>query len=99
MRSRAAALLLVFALTSAAVADTAKWDIARTTPPETAAEAVALQTTLKSVVEKITPSTVAVFYGAGAGSGVIIGEDGLILTAAHVVTPQALGFGGGGRSG
>jgi serine protease Do len=98
MRSRAA-LLLVFALSTGALADTAKWDVARTTPPETAAEAVALQNTLKSVVEKVTPSTVAIFYGAGAGSGVIVSQDGLVLTAAHVVTPQPNIFGGGGRRG
>jgi serine protease Do len=62
-----------------------KWDPARTTAPESLAELKALQATVEKVVEKCTPATVAVLYGASAGSGVIVSEDGLVLTAAHVI--------------
>ncbi|MCS6864331.1 MAG: trypsin-like peptidase domain-containing protein [Gemmataceae bacterium] len=62
-----------------------KWDPDRTTPPEDLAELKALQAVVKSVVEKCTPATVAVLNGPSAGSGVIVSEDGLVLTAAHVI--------------
>lgn len=74
---------LVFA-PPAAAAEGAKWDTARTTAPESIEELKALQTAVKKVVEKTTPCTVGVVIGLGAGSGVIVTEDGLVLTAAHV---------------
>jgi serine protease Do len=49
---------------------------------------IALQDRVKSVVEKCSPSTVAILIGFGAGSGVIVSEDGLVLTAAHVITGE-----------
>ncbi len=61
-----------------------KWDIIRTTPPETLEELKLLQATVKKVVDKTSPCTVGVMLGLGAGSGVIVSEDGLVLTAAHV---------------
>lgn len=61
-----------------------KWDIARTTVPENIAELKALQDTVKHVVEKCSPCTVGILIGMSAGSGVIVNEDGLVLTAAHV---------------
>lgn len=82
----AACFALAFAvLSGSAPAADPKWDPARTTPPETIAELKALQSTVKGVVDKCTPATVAVLYGPSAGSGVIINEDGLVLTAAHVI--------------
>lgn len=87
----AACFGLLLALSSAApAADPAekvapKWDPARTTAPESLTELKALQATVEKVVEKCTPATVAVLYGASAGSGVIVSEDGLVLTAAHVI--------------
>jgi len=67
-------------------ADTAvTWDPARTTSPETVDELKALQAKVKEVVHKVTPSTVALLVGPGAGSGVIVSDDGLVLTAAHVI--------------
>lgn len=84
----AACLALLVAILSAAApaADPApKWDPARTTAPEDLNELKSLQASVKNVVDKCTPSTVAVLYGPSAGSGVIVSEDGLVLTAAHVI--------------
>ena len=66
------------------VSTSSKWDIVRTTPPETIEELKILQSVVKKVVDKTTPCTVGVMIGMGAGSGVIVNEDGLVLTAAHV---------------
>jgi len=68
----------------------AKWPTARTTAPEDADELKALQESTHRVVEKCTPSTVGILIGFGAGSGVIVSEDGLVLTAAHVITGEDL---------
>lgn len=84
---RVACLALLFALLSSAApaADAPKWDPARTTNPEDVAELKALQNAVNGVVEKCAPATVALKYGSGSGSGVIVSEDGLVLTAAHVI--------------
>ncbi|VTR96703.1 serine protease do : PDZ/DHR/GLGF domain protein OS=Pirellula staleyi (strain ATCC 27377 / DSM 6068 / ICPB 4128) GN=Psta_3927 PE=4 SV=1: Trypsin_2: PDZ_2 [Gemmata massiliana] len=79
-----------FAASSTAADPEAKWDPARTTQPEDLAELKSLQTTVKKVVDKCSPATVAVLYGASAGSGVIVSEDGLVLTAAHVIRDYEL---------
>lgn len=62
-----------------------KWETARVTSPETADELKALQARVKEVAKKATPATVGLLVGQGAGSGVIVNEDGLILTAGHVI--------------
>jgi serine protease Do len=92
----AACLTLLLGLLSAAApaADPAptpvpKWDPARTTNPDDLLEVKSLQNSVNRVVEKCTPATVAIFYGSGTGSGVIINEDGLVLTAAHVIRDYA----------
>ncbi|MDB5306652.1 MAG: hypothetical protein JWO38_854 [Gemmataceae bacterium] len=61
-----------------------KWDTARTTPPENLDELKSLQSTVKKVVDRCSPCTVGILIGMGAGSGVIVSDDGLVLTAAHV---------------
>ena len=93
----AACFALVLALFSAAApaADpapppTTKWDPARLTTPEDLAELKSLQATVKGVVEKCTPATVAILVDGAAGSGVIVSEDGLVLTAAHVIRDYEL---------
>lgn len=60
------------------------WDITRTSAPGSIEELRSLETTVKKVVQKCSPATVGIMVGAGAGSGVIVSEDGLVLTAAHV---------------
>jgi serine protease Do len=67
-----------------------KWETARTTEPEDVDELKALEGRVKQVVDKCTPSTVGILIGFGAGSGVIVSEDGLVLTAAHVITGEDL---------
>jgi serine protease Do len=44
----------------------------------------AIQQQVRKVVEKVVPCTVNVRDGGGQGSGVIVSEDGLVLTAGHV---------------
>ena len=66
-------------------ADALKWDIGRITSPESLAEMKALQFRVKEVNKQALPSTVGLLVGMGAGSGVIVSEDGLVLTAAHVI--------------
>src|SRR5687768_1066784 len=73
----------VFNFAPAQGADT-KWDPVRTTTPEDVAELKALQDTVKAVVDKTSPATVGLVVGKGAGSGVIVSPDGLVLTVAHV---------------
>lgn len=88
----AAPLLTAFPAPAAdpPVASPAKavWDITRTTAPADIAELRSLESTVKRVVEKCTPATVGVLLGMGAGSGVIVTDDGLVLTAAHVSGPS-----------
>jgi serine protease Do len=68
--------------------DSARWDTKRTTQPEDIQELKALEKRVKGVVDKCTPCTVAILIGFGAGSGVIVSEDGLVLTAAHVIAGE-----------
>jgi serine protease Do len=91
---RAACFVLLFGTLAAAApaADPVpKWDPARTTAPEDLNELKSLQNAVKNVVDKATPATVAILYPppptskGSAGSGVIVSEDGLVLTAAHVI--------------
>ncbi len=65
-----------------------KWPTQRTSNPDDIEELRALESRVKSVVDKCTPSTVAILVGVGAGSGVIVNEDGLVLTAAHVIAGE-----------
>lgn len=52
--------------------------------PENRKDLEAIQTALTSVLGKARAATVCIDLGQGSGSGVIVSEDGLILTAAHV---------------
>jgi len=52
--------------------------------PENVEDLKALQARVKYVLKTARPATVGLFIGQSAGSGVIVSEDGLILTAGHV---------------
>ena len=52
--------------------------------PESVADLRVIQQQLQSIVKHVQRCTVAVQNGRAAGSGVIVSEDGYVLTAAHV---------------
>ncbi len=52
--------------------------------PETAEDLALLEERVAQVVERSMDATVCVQSGGGSGSGVIISEDGYVLTAGHV---------------
>ena len=47
------------------------------------------QAALNSALKRVTPALVSVQDGFGAGSGVVVSADGIVLTASHVVKPPA----------
>ncbi len=86
-----AACLLLALPAGFARADTSPviWDPVRTSSPDSVEELKALQDRVKTIVAQVTPSTVGLEIPDGRhigfGSGVIVSDDGLVLTAAHVV--------------
>lgn len=52
--------------------------------PTSVDELKAMQRHVQQLVPRVTPTVVAVQYRGGMGSGVIISEDGYVLTAGHV---------------
>ncbi|NJM37606.1 MAG: serine protease [Akkermansiaceae bacterium] len=54
--------------------------------PENRKDLESIEKALKNVLPKVRAATVGIEIKDGSGSGVIISEDGLILTAAHVAT-------------
>ncbi len=54
-------------------------------PPKNVAELRTLESQIQKVVEKVLPCTVGVQIGSSSGSGVIVSEDGYVMTAGHVV--------------
>jgi len=83
--------VLLFGSASLRAAETnseSKWETSRTTIPDDLEDIKALQERVKKVVDKCSPSTVGIMIGFGMGSGVIVSEDGLVLTAAHVLVGE-----------
>src|SRR5262249_27260555 len=52
--------------------------------PATVDDLRALEKAVQAILPKTQPCTVAIYIGTGQGSGVIISEDGFVLTAGHV---------------
>ena len=52
--------------------------------PSSIADLRSMEQRVKELVRRVTPAVVDVEIGGGTGSGVIITEDGLVLTAGHV---------------
>jgi serine protease Do len=52
--------------------------------PETIDDLKQIQTHVKTVIDKVMPAVVNIKAGMGQGSGIIISEDGYVLTAGHV---------------
>lgn len=55
---------------------------------ETIAELKAREAQIKKVVKQVMPATVCVTDGVGFGSGVVVSEDGIVLTAGHVLLTE-----------
>ncbi|MFZ5831733.1 MAG: trypsin-like peptidase domain-containing protein [Planctomycetota bacterium] len=58
--------------------------------PANVEELRALQSKIQETAKKVLPTVVGVRVGASQGSGVIVSEDGLILTAGHVAGKPGL---------
>jgi serine protease Do len=52
--------------------------------PETVDDLKQIQSHVKTVIDKVMPAVVNIKAGMGQGSGIIISEDGYVLTAGHV---------------
>lgn len=79
-----AALLIWPQLTHAEVKAERLAEIQQGATPANAEELLALEKILRITAKKVIPCTVGVQMGGGSGSGVIISEDGYVLTAGHV---------------
>ncbi|MDA7951559.1 MAG: S1C family serine protease [Pirellulaceae bacterium] len=53
--------------------------------PENTDDLVKMQGHVKKMVKEVMPAVVGVRVGGSSGSGVIVSEDGIVLTAGHVV--------------
>jgi serine protease Do len=89
-RSRLSVLVLLVLALAFAVPGLAQQPAdAKTAPafqaPKDLAGFQALETRIKAVVATVQPAVVGLEIGGSAGSGVIVSEDGLVITAGHVV--------------
>ncbi|MGD9127725.1 MAG: trypsin-like peptidase domain-containing protein, partial [Planctomycetia bacterium] len=86
LRYCSAVLLVVFLLTPCFGAAKAKpksedWNMV----PKSVVELRKIESKVEALVEKVTPAIVSIQIGKSRGTGIIISNDGLVLTAAHVV--------------
>ena len=77
-------LALVIGLCMAPIASAKAFPFNEAKAPATKDDLLAIQKALIKSSEKVRSATVSISIGEGFGSGVIISEEGLILTAAHV---------------
>jgi S1-C subfamily serine protease len=52
--------------------------------PENVDDLAGIEKHVQKVIDKVTPAVVGIIVGPGSGSGVIVSEDGYVLTAGHV---------------
>src|SRR6266571_8903538 len=76
-------LLLVFLMPIARAADELPPVFAKPTPASVT-DLKAIEQQVKALLPRLSRAVVAVQIGGASGSGVVISEDGLVLTAAHV---------------
>jgi len=74
-------IILIFAVLTLSGAEKLAWE---KTAPSSLEDLLAIQKQVLSIREKVRAATVSVKMGQGAGSGVIINKEGLVLTAGHV---------------
>jgi serine protease Do len=85
-----AGLLLGLVVLASAPADTAVEPVEKKKAnldrkiPENVGDLKAIQDQVKATLKRVMPATVGILLGPGAGSGVIVSEDGYVLTAGHV---------------
>lgn len=77
-----AALILTAGALSSLQAEPKAWEKPY---PKDKADLLAIQNRLFKILPKAKQAVVAIEDGGGAGTGVIVSEDGLVLTAAHVI--------------
>src|SRR5687767_13242110 len=92
MRFRLFALLGAALAAGVAVADPVSKPVpepppaaARPARPASDDDLKAIQAQVRAVTDQVIPVTVCLQVGSASGSGVIVSEDGLILTAGHVI--------------
>ena len=78
--------LLTALLPWGAIAEAARPYVNDKKAPENRKDLDAIQSALTGVLAKARNATVCIELGEGSGSGVIVSEDGLVLTAAHVAS-------------
>lgn len=92
MRPRIVSFCLTLLFTSPVWAEPALKPTPTTRPvllkptPDTVADLRALQAQVEAIVTKVTPAVVGLRVERGQGSGVIISDDGYVLTAGHVAS-------------
>lgn len=89
MRTRSALVVLFLVVGSLTASDPVSKDIpappsAILKGPESLDDLKTFQKHTKILVDKLLPTTVCLQVGGASGSGVIVSEDGLVLTAGHV---------------